>query len=657
MAVADHVNVPKESVSIVSITSGSVNVVVEILADTPSAQASVASSLTSLASSGNAAAGSVLGFTLEGISAAVATTIITPAPPSIPTHSLPPPMVPADASPANPAPSPSSGGGLGLESNLENDVPWSLPYNYVIILVVSSFALTIICCLTVFVMRQLSQAKRRWTEELYSTKSEEPAEPESIDEPAEQDGPGFQHGPPRERASVKERPVTEEGRQLLDYLHKHFSLDVGDEATATSGHPVEQLTTSTNSAEPTRVQNQPRSSTNPFDSAPSKSVQSKPTASTNPFEVELSESVRSEPTNLFYSVQPIRVQRKPMASTNPFDLAPSTSARTVHVVLPGSSSTRGEGEDPSIGHARVGDDSDDEIDRAIAAAKLSLGMDPTKRKDVAMIKDVPYASTSRLPAIPRFDRESSVDSPCAVSGTSCSSSESPSFPPPSVEVVISTPGVSPPPAKVPDAEAKAAMQRRIDINRQRMKHAAAARARAEASSAPSDIVPLVDGDAPIGLNPTELIELNNLVRRVSTMEPGAPAPHLKLTAHHSQLIEPRSSKTEPPATPMHQKEGVAQPQAQLTAHQSASIPTTEMKETFIGLSEEELQELADLRRQHEADLMASTAANTTTPSACTTRGPALGSSHGVPSARPSPRSMQLSSTPESRPTWPRSRGS
>ena len=80
------------------------------------------------------------------------------------------------------------------------------------------------------------------------------------------------------------------------------------------------------------------------------------------------------------------------------------------------------------------------------------------------------------------------------------------------------------------------MQRRIDINRQRMKHAAAARARAEASSAPSDIVPLVDGDAPIGLNPTELIELNNLVRRVSTMEPGAPAPHLKLTAHHSQLI-------------------------------------------------------------------------------------------------------------------------
>ena len=31
-----------------------------------------------------------------------------------------------------------------------------------------------------------------------------------------------------------------------------------------------------------------------------------------------------------------------MASTNPFDLAPSTSARTVHVVLPGSSSTRGE---------------------------------------------------------------------------------------------------------------------------------------------------------------------------------------------------------------------------------------------------------------------------------------------------------------------------
>ena len=94
----------------------------------------------------------------------------------------------------------------------------------------------------------------------------------------------------------------------------------------------------------------------------------------------------------------------------------------------------------------------------IAAAKLSLGMDPTKRKDVAMIQDVPYASTSRLPAIPRFDRESSVDSPCAVSGTSCSSSESPSFPPPSVEVVISTPGVSPPPAKVPDAEAKAAMR-------------------------------------------------------------------------------------------------------------------------------------------------------------------------------------------------------
>ena len=76
------------------------------------------------------------------------------------------------------------------------------------------------------------------------------------------------------------------------------------------------------------------------------------------------------------------------------------------------------------------------------------------------------------------------------------------------------------------------------------------------------------------------------------MEPGAPAPHLKLTAHHSQLIEPRSSKTEPP--PQHRqciKTAVAaQPQAQLTAHQSASIPTTEMKETFIGLSEEELQE-------------------------------------------------------------------
>ena len=71
-----------------------------------------------------------------------------------------------------------------------------------------------------------------------------------------------------------------------------------------------------------------------------------------------------------------------------------------------------------------------------------------------MIKDVPYASTSRLPAIPRFDRECVSWIHMRGQWYVMLSSESPSCPPPSVEVVISTPGVSPPPAKVPDAERK-----------------------------------------------------------------------------------------------------------------------------------------------------------------------------------------------------------
>ena len=72
-----------------------------------------------------------------------------------------------------------------------------------------------------------------------------------------------------------------------------------------------------------------------------------------------------------------------------------------------------------------------------------------------------------------------------------------------------------------------------------MKHAAAAARRGIVST--SDIVPLVDGDAPIGLNPTELIELNNLVRRVSTMElvrcAASQADSASLTAHRATFLE------------------------------------------------------------------------------------------------------------------------
>lgn len=68
----------------------------------------------------------------------------------------------------------------------------------------------------------------------------------------------------------------------------------------------------------------------------------------------------------------------------------------------------------------------------------------------------------------------------------------------------------------------------------------------------------VDHDAPIGLSPTEQTELEHPLRRVSTMEPAAPAPHLKLKAHHSQLIEPHSLRTEESAAATHQHEGLAQ---------------------------------------------------------------------------------------------------
>ena len=147
IAIATVAAVPASSVKILSVTSGSVNVDLEIRADSASASSSVADSLTSLAQGGVAAASAALGIDFESISTPEAAVTILPGP-------MPPPSLPSALSPPPP---------LGLDDgqgqSVDDGDDSSSPVMVIIIVVIG----VVLVLVLAFFCRRFGQRRTRFS--------------------------------------------------------------------------------------------------------------------------------------------------------------------------------------------------------------------------------------------------------------------------------------------------------------------------------------------------------------------------------------------------------------------------------------------------------------------------------------------------------------
>lgn len=175
-ALARVVNVQPADVTIANVTAGSVVVDVEIEARTTDTMAAVSTSLTNLASSGAAAAGSALGFTLESISmpthvSVVETLVASPAS-ALPAPDTPPSPLLWSKAPTPPLNPPLGASPIGANQALRSLIT-AITSTAGIAVIASAVGLVMLCGLVIFV-RRLRKARRRRCEELYSAERLQP---------------------------------------------------------------------------------------------------------------------------------------------------------------------------------------------------------------------------------------------------------------------------------------------------------------------------------------------------------------------------------------------------------------------------------------------------------------------------------------------------